>query len=185
MFVHGAAAFFEAFAQRLRERTPVEHAVQLVTTGPEGGAAVHSDTAVAVQDLFRGTQKSVLISTYAFYRGREIFDVRAARMDANAGLTVRTFANIERKPTRHAQPGAGQPFCRQVPRIRLASPIAFARALHDVRSTNEKRSDAAVLRAKCKVIDGEELFITSESAGHSGRDSREQSWRKGLKRRAP
>src|SRR5947209_15625594 len=88
------AAWLDAFADGIRQRTPVEHVVQLVTTAPAGNAAVHRDTAVVVQDLFRRAQKSVLISTYAFYGGREIFDVLAARMDANADLTVRIFANI-------------------------------------------------------------------------------------------
>ena len=156
------ASFFDAFADGLRERIPVEHAVQFVTTAPEGNAAVHRDTAVVVQDLFRRAQTSVLISTYAFYGGREIFQMLAERMDADLTLSVRIFVNIERKPDEscHRSEIVSR-FLYQFREHHWPAQSRLPELYYDVRSTAEKHGDVAVLHAKCIVIDGEELFFTS------------------------
>lgn len=156
------AAWLDASADGLRERTPLEHALQLVTTAPAGDTALHRDTAVVVQDLFRRAQKTVLISTYAFYGGREIFQTLAERMDASSDLAVRIFVNIERKsgetcPTSEIV----SRFLHQFREHHWPAQSRLPEIYYDVRSTSERPTEAAVLHAKCIVIDGEELFVTS------------------------
>jgi phosphatidylserine/phosphatidylglycerophosphate/cardiolipin synthase-like enzyme len=156
------ASFFDAFADGVRERIPVEHAVQLVTTAPEGNAALHRDTAVVVQDLFRRAGKSVLISTYAFYGGREIFQSLAERMDIHPGLNVRIFVNIERKPDDGcATNEIVSRFVHQFREYHWPAQSRLPQLYYDVRSTDCNHLNLAVLHAKCIVIDGEELFVTS------------------------
>ena len=156
------ATWLDAFADGLRDRTPVEHVVQLVTTAPEGNAAVHRDTAVVVQDLFRRARKTVLISTYAFYGGSEIFQTLAERTDASSDLVVRIFVNIERRPGEICLTSeiVGR-FVHQFRQHHWPAQLRLPEIYYDVRSTVEKPTEAAVLHAKCIVIDGEELFVTS------------------------
>ncbi|MGI8962182.1 MAG: DISARM system phospholipase D-like protein DrmC [Bryobacteraceae bacterium] len=156
------AAWLEAFAEALHDRTPVEQAIQLVTTAPPGSAAVHRDTSVVVQDLFRRAQKSVLVSTYGIYGGREIFQSLAERMHANPGLAVNIFANIDTKPS---NPGtANEIVSRFVQHFRQhhwpdlsRMPILY----YDIRSIEQDPFESAVLHSKCIVIDGEETLVTS------------------------
>jgi phosphatidylserine/phosphatidylglycerophosphate/cardiolipin synthase-like enzyme len=146
------ASWLDACADGLCGRTPLEHTVQLVTTAPEGNAAYHRDTAVVVQDLFRRAKKSVLISTYALYGGREIFQTLAERMDEIPELLVRMFVNIDQS--------AGETsivvtrFVQQFRERHWPAHCRLPEIYYDVRST-------AVLHAKCILIDGEELFVTS------------------------
>lgn len=156
------ASWLDAFADGLHKRTALDHAVQLVTTAPQGDGAVHRDTAVVVQDLLRRARKSVLISTYGVYGGREIFQTLAERMDASMELGVRIFVNIERK---HGETGSIREivdrFVHQFREYHWPAQSRLPDIYYDVRSTAEKPSETAVLHAKCIVIDSEELFVTS------------------------
>lgn len=156
------ASWLDTVADGLHQRTPVEHAVQLVTTAPEGNASHHRDTAVVVQDLFRRAQRSVLISTYALYGGREIFQKLAQRMDENVDLIVRIFVNIERRLGEACAAGEiVARFVRQFREYHWPAQSRLPEIYYDVRPTAGKVTDTAVLHAKCILIDEEELFVTS------------------------
>jgi phosphatidylserine/phosphatidylglycerophosphate/cardiolipin synthase-like enzyme len=147
------ASWLDACADGICERTPLEHTVQLVTTAPEGNAAYHRDTAVVVQDLFRRAKRSVLISTYALYGGREIFQTLADRMEAIPELLVRMFVNIDQKSGDDQRVIAAS-FVQQFREWHWPAQFRLPEIYYDVRST-------AVLHAKCILIDSEELFVTS------------------------
>jgi phosphatidylserine/phosphatidylglycerophosphate/cardiolipin synthase-like enzyme len=144
--------WLDALAETYERTHPVEHAVQLVTTAPSGDAAVHRDTAVVVQDLLRRAKKSVLISTYGIYGGREIFRELAQRMNDQPGLTGRLFVDLGQK----AIPEFLQFFREHNWPEDSRLPEIFSH-IRPVTSASE----SSVLHAKCVVIDSEELLMTS------------------------
>jgi hypothetical protein len=80
----------------LNEESPAPRA-QLVWSGPEEGAARTRDTGVVLRELFAGAKTSVLVAGFAVYQGKSVFKVLSDRMDAEPGIDVRLFLNIERK----------------------------------------------------------------------------------------
>ena len=63
-------------------------------------AGASRDTAVVVQELFREARESVLVASFALDTGRKaraMFGRLAARMDAEPGLSVRLFVNVQRR----------------------------------------------------------------------------------------
>lgn len=162
------AMWLELLAEGARKRGSVEDVIHLVTTGPEGTDADHRDTAVVVQDLFRRARKTVLLSGYALYQGRAIFQELAERMDLNAALNVRMFLDI-----RHDNAGAnGRPaetiarFVQTFKDRHWPAGSRLPEIYYDTRSFDGQ----AVLHSKCILLDGEELFVSSanftDSAQH-------------------
>jgi phosphatidylserine/phosphatidylglycerophosphate/cardiolipin synthase-like enzyme len=146
------ALWLEAFAETSEGNTPVHHAVQLVTTAPSGDSAVHRDTAVVVQDLFRRAKHSVLISTYGIYGGREIFRELAQRMIDEPKLSVRLFVDLGQK----AAPEFLQFFREHHWPEQSRRPEIYA-----PKRPPASASESSVLHAKCVLIDSEEILLTS------------------------
>ena len=149
----------EALAQGSEKRDAQEHAVQMVSTAPAGDVSMHRDTAVVVQDLFRRARRSLLISTYGIYGGRDIFRGLAARMEIEPGIRVRLFLNIDG----HVAPAD---FAADFLRYHWPEMATEAGRLpdiyYDVRSRALRHeSERAVMHAKCVVMDGEEVLVTS------------------------
>jgi len=151
--------WLDLLAESVRKRASVEDTVHLVTTGPEGVDADHRDTAVVVQDLFRRARESVLISGYALYQGRPIFQELAERMDLNPSLSVRMFLDIG-----HEKTGvAGRPadkiarFVQTFKDRHWPAGLRLPEIYYDTRSLE----DEGVLHSKCILVDGEELFVSS------------------------
>ncbi|MGC2659226.1 MAG: hypothetical protein WA324_14795 [Bryobacteraceae bacterium] len=88
------ASWLELFADSYEQRDATDQGVQVVSTAPVGDIAMHRDTAVVAQDLFRRATHSLLISSYGIFGGRQIFRSLAARMESNPELRVRLFMNI-------------------------------------------------------------------------------------------
>ena len=77
-------------AQQASDRT------ELVWTGPETHSARSRDTSVVVRELFASAERSVLVSSYAVFQGRQVFHPLAARMAAIPALRVKLFLNVAR-----------------------------------------------------------------------------------------
>ena len=148
------ALCLDAFADAVEECVPVDQGVQLVTTAPPGDSALHRDTAVVVQDLFRRARQSVLISTYGIFGGREIFQVLAERMQNDPALQVRLFVNI----SGHGELGD---FRRVFREYHWPTGMRLPEVYYDIRAVEGNATTTAVLHAKCIVMDEEELFVTS------------------------
>ena len=135
--------------------------IELVWTGPEDSIAFSRDTAVVVSELLRGAKRSVLVSGFALYQGREVLRDLAANLDANPALDVRMFLNVGRTGndmrTDQALLGAfAHRFCTQEwPGERL--PVVY----YDPRALELAPSDRAVLHAKCVIVDDARAFVTS------------------------
>ncbi len=148
------ALCLDAFADAVEECVPVDQGVQLVTTAPPGDSALHRDTAVVVQNLFRRARQSVLISTYGIFGGREIFQVLAERMQNHPVLQIRLFMNIGGR-------NELEEFGRIFREYHWPMGACLPEVYYDVRALEQVAANAAVLHAKCIVMDEEELFVTS------------------------
>jgi hypothetical protein len=135
--------------------------IELVWTGPEDSVAFSRDTAVVVSELFRGAERSVLVSGFALYQGRKVFRDLAANLDANPSLDVRLFLNVGRTgndtSTEQVLLGAFADRIRtqEWPGERL--PAVY----YDPRALAPTPSDRAVLHAKCVVVDDARALVTS------------------------
>ncbi|MBF2028309.1 MAG: phospholipase [Oscillatoriales cyanobacterium C42_A2020_001] len=147
-----------ATTQQVRDR------VELVWTGQEVSGSESRDTAVVVRELFNTAKRSVLISSFAIDRGekaRNLFEGLAKRMDADPGLRVQMFLNIQR------------PYGNDEPETTLLRRFAetfrneiwtgnrLPEVFYDPRSLAVGTELKACLHAKCVVIDEEKVFITS------------------------
>jgi phosphatidylserine/phosphatidylglycerophosphate/cardiolipin synthase-like enzyme len=165
----GLASCLDVIADSVAARSSVEDKIQLVMTGPEG-RAYHRDTAVVVQDLFRRAERSVLVAGYAFYQGREVFEELGRRMDELPDLHVRIFLNVARKPE-----DAGSPaeivvgFVQKFKAHNWPAGCRMPELYYDCRSLVAAEGPVS-LHAKCIVVDGREIFISSanftEAAQH-------------------
>lgn len=158
------ALWVELLAETCERRDVSEQVVQIVSTAPTGDVAMHRDTAVVVQDLFRRAKRSLLISTYGIYGGPEIFRTLAARMESDAELRVRLFLNL------HGG-GPADNFARDFRRYHWPEQAPLPDIYYDVRSQAARpEGETAVMHAKCIVMDGQEVLVTSanftEAAQH-------------------
>ena len=158
------ALWLDSLAESREHRDITQQAIQLVSTAPMGDLAMHRDTSVVVQDLFQRAKRSLLLSTYGIYGGREIFRTLAVRMESAAELRVRMFLNIQ------AQGNAGT-FAQDFRRYHWPEDAPLPEVYYDVRSQGTvAHGEAAVMHAKCIVMDVEEVLVTSanftEAAQH-------------------
>ncbi|NWG13607.1 MAG: phospholipase, partial [Acidobacteria bacterium] len=69
----------------------------LVWSGPEVPGLHARDTRRVYEELLGAAERSLWISTFAFFDGPRAFDVLARRMEARAALSVTLLLNIQRK----------------------------------------------------------------------------------------
>jgi len=151
----------ELMADALSSRSPLEDLVDLVTTGPEAGGVANRSTAVVVSELFRGAERSVLVAGYAVYQGQKVFQALGERMVRNPKLGTRMFLDVPRK-----QPDTS------------SADALIARFVHEFKSSQwpkgaplpnvyccgqllTSNGRAGSLHAKCIVVDGEQVFVSS------------------------
>jgi phosphatidylserine/phosphatidylglycerophosphate/cardiolipin synthase-like enzyme len=138
--------------------------VQLVWSPPDLDTVDARDTSVVVQEMFRQAQSSVLIATFALdekQKAAALFGELAVRMDADANLAVRVFANIHRK------------YMDDTPSVALIRQFAthirdevwpghrLPDLFYDPRSLEIEGQKRAVLHAKAIVIDERWTLLTS------------------------
>jgi len=146
-----------------REARPrIEDVLELVTTGPEVTGIANRDTSVVVRELFANAHNSVLVAGYAVYQGQRVFQALADRMVELPGLKVRMFLDIQR--------GHGDTtmtielICRFAERFRSQQwpkDRPLPEVFFDPRSLETDPERRACLHAKCVVVDGKEVFVSS------------------------
>lgn len=165
----GLASCLEVIADSVAARSTVADDIQLVMTGPEG-KAYHRDTAVVVQDLFRRAERSVLVAGYAFYQGKVVFEDLGRRMDEIPDLHVRVFLNVARKSEDLGSiTEIVSGFVRKFKAHNWPAGCRLPELYYDCRSLAAAEGPVS-LHAKCIVVDGREIFISSanftEAAQH-------------------
>jgi phosphatidylserine/phosphatidylglycerophosphate/cardiolipin synthase-like enzyme len=144
--------------QRMSDR------VELVWSPPDLDTVDARDTSVVVQQLFRRAQSSVLISTFALdekKKAEALFGELAARMDSDACLVVRVFANIHRT---HLDSTSSSALVHQfATRIRdhVWPGERLPQVFYDPRSLETDGHKRAVLHAKAVVVDNRWTLLTS------------------------
>jgi phosphatidylserine/phosphatidylglycerophosphate/cardiolipin synthase-like enzyme len=140
--------------------------VELVWTGPESTASTSRDTFVVVRELFEQARQGVLISGYAIYNGRQIFEPLLRRQREGASLRVRLFLNISPDPEQRGQ--ELETFARKFRQFHWEGP-PWPEVYYDPRGLRGEAN--AVLHAKCIVVDERLALVTSanltDAAQHS------------------
>ena len=138
-------------------RAPV---LDLVWSGPEVPGLHARDTRRVYEELIRNAERSVWMSTFAYFDGSRAFADLAQRMDAVAGLRVVLLLNIQR--TRGNTTAADQLVRRFADRFWGTDWPGSSRpaVYYDPRSL-ESDGPTGVLHAKAVVVDDEAVFITS------------------------
>jgi len=144
------------------QRSRADDAIDLVVTGPESPGIANRDTSVVVRELFAGAEASVLVAGYAVYQGQQVFRALADRMAARVDLKVRMFLDIQRGQGDTAIDG--DLVRRFVDRFKTKQWPAASRLpqlFYDPRSIDLSAEQRACLHAKCIVVDGRYVFISS------------------------
>ena len=132
----------------------------LVWSGPEVPGLHARDTRRVYEELIRNAERSVWMSTFAYFDGPRAFADLAQRMDAIANLRVVLLLNIQR--TRGNTTAADQLIRRFADRFWGTDWPGTSRpaVYYDPRSL-EPDGPTGVLHAKAVVVDHEAVFITS------------------------
>lgn len=156
------ACALELLAAGYESRPPIEDLIDLVTTGPEVLGVTNRETSVVVRELFHQAQVSVLVAGYAVYQGQRVFQALADRMLEFPELTVRMFLDIQRK--KGDTSAASELVARFVHRFQTAQwPTGrpLPEVYYDQRSLAIEPQKCSALHAKCIVVDGFEVFVSS------------------------
>jgi phosphatidylserine/phosphatidylglycerophosphate/cardiolipin synthase-like enzyme len=140
----------------------VDDLIDLVTTGPEVGGVANRDTAVVVRELFAKAEQSILVAGYAVHQGRRIFHALADRMAERPDLEARLFLNIQRGPGDTSAPSELLlRFAHQFRTKQWPDGRPIPEVFYDPRSLNAIRDEPVALHAKCVVVDGRHVFVSS------------------------
>ena len=136
---------------------------ELVVTGPEPQGALLRDTAVVVRQMFLNAQHSVIITGFAVYQGRELFEQLAHRMQHMPALHVRMYLNIERpRNSALTQFELLRRFEDRFRRSHWPEDTRLPELYYDPRPLEAADGDlSACLHAKFVVTDARHVFITS------------------------
>jgi phosphatidylserine/phosphatidylglycerophosphate/cardiolipin synthase-like enzyme len=156
------ATALELVFQDRRHRPRLEDAIDLVMSGPEARGVANRDTRVVVRELFANAQVSVLVAGYAVYQGRSVFEALADRMANVPQLKVRLCLDIQRGPGDTTL--ASLLIRRFADRFRTTQwpqDRPLPEVYYDPRSLDLSSHERSAMHAKCIVVDGRELFISS------------------------
>jgi phosphatidylserine/phosphatidylglycerophosphate/cardiolipin synthase-like enzyme len=132
----------------------------LVWSGPEVPGLHARDTRRVYEELVTSAQRSIWVSTYAYYDGPQAFKTLANRMDEIPGMQVTMLLNIQRKT---ADVTAADDLV-----LRFADRFwkndwpgdRHPGVFYDPRSL-ELETSGGILHAKAVVADDESAFVTS------------------------
>jgi phosphatidylserine/phosphatidylglycerophosphate/cardiolipin synthase-like enzyme len=142
--------------------TPASDLFDLVTTSPEVNGQTDRDTSVVVGDLFRNARESVLVAGYAVYQGQKVFQALANRMEEVPTLAVRMYLDVQRKP---ADTTCDSELVRRFVHQFRAAQWPAGKHLPEIyyypASLTQGQRTGAALHAKCIVVDGQSVYISS------------------------
>ena len=156
------ARTLELLAVGYESRPPIEDVIDLVTTGPEVRGVTNRDTSVVVRELFHKAEESILVAGYAVYQGQRVFQALADRMLERSDIKVRMFLDIQRRQgdTSAASELAGR-FAHRFRTTQWPADRPLPEVYYDPRSLATDPKECAALHAKCVVVDGLEVFVSS------------------------
>lgn len=156
------ARALDLIASGISSRPPLEDLVDLVTTGPELGGVANRDTSAVVQELFRRSERSVLVAGYAIHQGQRVFHTLADRMVERPSLKVQMFLDIQRRPgDTSAACEIVREFHHRFHTTQWPSKRPLPEIFYNPRSLELDASMRAAIHAKCVVVDGLEVFVSS------------------------
>ena len=156
------AVLLESISADRQQREPAPDAVELVVTSPIDGDGISRDTSAVVQSLFAAAQQSVDVVGYAIYQGRDVFRVLAERMETVPNLKVRMFLNIARSQGDTSLPAEiVRRFLIRFQERDWPEGKRLPELYYDPRGVQLEPEKRASLHAKCVVVDGRSLFISS------------------------
>jgi phosphatidylserine/phosphatidylglycerophosphate/cardiolipin synthase-like enzyme len=165
--VAGAAA--AAWIRALEDAALRAPRPDLVWSGPEVPGVHARDTRRVYEELLGAVERSVWVSTYAYFDGPRAFEVLARRMDERAGLRATLLLNVQRGK---GDTTAAEPLVRRfADRFWGTDWPGSTRpsVYYDPRSL-EPGGPAGVLHAKAVVTDDEVVFVTSANLTEAALD---------------
>ncbi len=152
------AHMLRLLAHEREARRAARDDIGLVWTGPEIGGQSR-DTQVVVRELFAGAERTVLIASYRIYQWDQVFGALVARMQARPGLSVRMYLHIDPPKDGKTEAAALQEFSHQFRKGWQGSrmPDVF----YDPRTVRSEKGHWPSLHAKCIVVDGRRVLVTS------------------------
>lgn len=151
-----AAAWLRAIN---RERASAPQ-TDLVWSGPDVPGVYARDTRRVYEELLGSAERSLWVSTYAFFDGPKAFDVLARRMETANGLQVTLLLNIQRKRgDTTAAEHLVRAFADRFWNVEWPG-AARPRVFFDPRAL-ETDGPGGVLHAKAVVAESETVFVTS------------------------
>ncbi len=161
----GAAAYLRMIGEvTARTRKP-----DLVWSGPEMAGLYARDTRRVYEELLGSAERSIWVSTYAFFDGPTAFEILARRMDAQPKLHVTLFLNIQRK---RGDTRSGDQLVRAFAERfwRFEWPGVLRPKLYYDPRALELDGPEGVLHAKAVVADDEAVFVTSANLTEAALD---------------
>jgi phosphatidylserine/phosphatidylglycerophosphate/cardiolipin synthase-like enzyme len=156
------AIVLELLAKDRSRRPALEEVLDLVTTGPEACGVTNRDTGVVIRELFTHAKQSVLLVGYAVYQGRYVFRALADRMQELPNLTVRMFLDVQRGPGDTSKSTEiVHRFAERFKTREWPTDHPLPKLYYDPRSLDLDATKRACLHAKCVVVDGKAVFISS------------------------
>lgn len=142
----------------------------MVWSGPEVLGLHARNTRRVYEELLGTAERSVWMSTYAFFDGPRAFETLARRMDAVAGMRAIVLLNIQRK---RSDPTAPEHLVRKFADRFWRSDwpgISRPQVFYDPRSLELDGRHGGVLHAKAIVADEEIVFVTSANLTEAALD---------------
>lgn len=134
----------------------------LVWSGPEVLGTTSRDTSVVVRELFREVENEILISTYAIYDGKSVFQELVTRMQEKPKLRVRMLIHIgrDRGDLETSDAELLQQFALNFKQQHWP-PNPLPEVYYDPRTLSKYFDERASLHAKCIVVDDQKAFVSS------------------------
>jgi phosphatidylserine/phosphatidylglycerophosphate/cardiolipin synthase-like enzyme len=155
------ASTLDLLAGAIESRPTPEAIVDLVTTGPDGTRLTTRDTGIVVAELFRKSCTSVLIAGYAVYQGRAVFKELGDRMKEKTELSGRMFLDIQRGSDTSAPDELVRRFLYRFRTTEWPEGAPLPQIYYDPRALSLNAKERAALHAKCVVVDGIDVFVSS------------------------
>ncbi len=147
--------------ERRRANDRYASMVRLVWSGASEPTQGMRDTREVLEELFSKAERHVLISTFVIYNGQSVFAPLAKRLRERPGIEVELYVNLPSK-SGHALDEKTDVAAYRETFVREHWPAgAPLPALYYDPESRKQGTSRASLHAKCVVVDGRWVFITS------------------------